>query len=712
MLATTAAAQGSGTPGAQSLPVLGTQSGSLFADRTDTGLSWYLPALAVADPTTAFAFTASIGPEVDSQGRPFDTASLAVPLTASDPPDVVAAKQASPARRFQQIPPAAYDALLVVPFVGNQGEAQTTTVSGQIAPQADGSLLASFDGLVGATVVQAYVALMSTAGATLQIGVSYQVWKHVVRPIWRLPIGPLPVAPNLAGPGDARAEVRPAAAPQLLEDRLAQPDPAPNAVLSPVAEPLPPRPTLVPDPRPELPYDIWLVTTARTQLTVALGSTYASQRYREQYTIAAPPPAQPRVIVDVSDLTNFETTRSEFEELTSLGDVRSKYPSFTSAYLGQVTGTVVAIPAAYGIVHGSGGCSGSIDILADPSPTTASGSRFQFTFELAPIVDPVDFAQLSADLAKIPEAQGRTLLPTLPTRLDSAVTPTFSAGSAVQSLSVATGPDPNTIEISFEITDSGTGASVVPAWAAASQLVGELVASTVPPPLFGTVGLRLDDAYPIPPTASFFLALTHTASADDLAVTASGTPPVLTASNQSPNDLRLVRMLDTTVLGNVVVTLGSALRAGTSAALPSVAGEPTTGALVYRNLDLTTFSLGDLPKYVSIHAETVEQIQHLLTVNATAVNFAAEGIAQLDILISLDALPATQVPTITLTDQHQIDSVTVVVPVGAVVVGLASTLAISVQGTSPSGDRHAEVSNDFLTNPIFDLLPADLAAPP
>ena len=142
-----------------SLPVLGTQNGSIFDDRDDQNVFWYLPALQPADPTSAFSFAATVGPQVDSAGNPFDSATLSIPLAVVDPPDVVAARQANPASTYQVIPAASYDVTLDVPYVDGSGAAQTSSVSGTVSTQSDGTLLAVFPGLLGPTVVQEYVAL-------------------------------------------------------------------------------------------------------------------------------------------------------------------------------------------------------------------------------------------------------------------------------------------------------------------------------------------------------------------------------------------------------------------------------------------------------------------------------------------------------------------------------------------------------------------------
>ena len=74
------------------------------------------------------------------------------------------------------------------------------------------------------------------------------------------------------------------------------------------------------------------------------------------------------------------------------------------------------------------------------------------------------------------------------------------------------------MNLSFDVVDvesSGTGDSGL---GSQNEIIQEFTSSSTPPPLFGTLSLRLDDAYPVPPTATFYLALSETNSTDDLTI--------------------------------------------------------------------------------------------------------------------------------------------------------------------------------------------------
>ncbi|MGP7997478.1 MAG: hypothetical protein ACLPKI_09180 [Streptosporangiaceae bacterium] len=674
-----------------SLPVLSTQNGSIFDDRDDQNVFWYLPVLQPADPTSAFSFAATVGPQVDSAGNPFDSAMVSIPLTVVDPPDVVAARQANPASTYQVIPAASYDVTLAVPYLDGEGDAQTSSVSGTITMPGDGTLLAVFPALLGPTVVQEYVALTTGGNSTLVVGYSFEGWAHIVRLLLLNPVAPAPAPAGRAG-----LPAEPALLPTLPVRR-------PIPVLPPIQI----RPPIL---FPPIPPELWVTVTTRQAVTVDLGMTYAQQPYLPLYTLTQPPATIARPIANVSDLTTFTSTGTEYVQLSSLGDVPARYPSLTSVYLGRVSGTVVAVPAAYGIVHTSSGCEMSISAVVDTD--SVSGSQFQVSLTLGPIIDPCDLAQLSADVQGIPEARNLRLTVTPPAGLAAAPPPTFSLSETVTNLVVADGQVPGTVDVSFVIADFQSDGTVIPAWVTINELILQLTSNLIPPPLLGSLGLKLDDAYPEPPQASFFLALTTTASSEDTTVTigpAGSSPTPVTVTNQSPNDLLLLRLGLTTAAGQADQDLAQqVLPAGQATSISASQPEPSA-AVVSTTLSVPSpFPRGALQSYVIVTAESVQQIEHQLTVNATAVDFAALGIASVTVQIALTALPAVVVPLLTLDPTSNVASATVTIPIGAALIGLSASLAIAVGMPDGSSGGADSLTTDFMTSPIFVLTPGDL----
>jgi hypothetical protein len=689
-----------------SMPVAGTQHGSMFSDREDAAVTWYLPSFARVDPSEAFAFAASEGSVVDSSGAPLDTATVTIAIETIVPPDVVAARTETPGE-YLAIPAVAYDAQLILPYQDAQGNSQTARVPGQVTAQSDGSLLVKFSALLGSTVIQAYEELASVGGASVEIGFTYNLAEHVIP--WRGPLRPrFPLRPPLIPPvitpavkGLAPAEAQsPIAAIPMFPPVVR---PVLRPIVAPVLRPIHIGPLLPIVPVPLQPEGVWIVTSSRALTSVALETIYAAAGYRPRYTLT-PRSGATRPIIDVSDLETFDTARSEFRELSSLGDVSVRYPSLSRVFLGQVSGTVYAIPAAYGIVHGKDGCAARIDAVIDTSPTSLSGCRFQLSFELAPVLDPTDLAQLAEDLGGLPEASGLKLTVSAPSAIDERVTPAFSA--PVTNVVWASAPDGFGLLLSFEVTDTGS----MPALVNANLLLAQMT-STGTASLFGTIGVRLDDVYTPPVEATVLVSLDTTCSTDDVAISQQ---PLLTVTNQSPNDLRLVRMRAGAGAKVAINALDQVLPAGQTASLPVADPETASAVVVGRTLALAEpFPRSALGSYLEIRAETIQQAMHALIINATAVDFAAEGIAELEIVITLNALPSLAVPTLTLGEQHRVESANVVVPIEAALTGLVATLTITVRAENEATPaRELELSNDFAANPIFVLTPAALAPAP
>lgn len=277
---------------------------------------------------------------------------------------------------------------------------------------------------------------------------------------------------------------------------------------------------------------------------------------------------------------------------------------------------------------------------------------------------------------------------------------------------IADGQVPGTVAISFVVADFQSDNTVIPAWVTINELILQLTSNLTPPPLLGAFGLKLDDAYPEPPQASFFLALTTTTLSRDTTVTvgpSGSTPTPVTVTNQSPNDLLLLRLGLTTAAGQADQDLArQVLPAGQATSISASQPEPTA-AVVSTTLSVPSpFPRGVLQSYITVTAESVQQIEHQLTVNATAVDFAALGIASITVQIALTALPSVVVPPLILNPAGNVASATVTVPVGSTLIGLNASLAIAVVMPDGSSRGKGSATTDFMTNPIFVLTPDDL----
>jgi hypothetical protein len=671
----------------QNLPVESSRTGGIFTDRFDPALRWYLPEYNLpAD--AAFGFAATEQGVDTSTGQPFDIATITFSIGVGEPADVTAARTADPTLTFRQI---AFEPQFTLICTGKDhtGADQPIVMPLTTTSQPDGTITATAT-LVGPAVVVAYQSLAHGADATVQVTGSYPVWR-AWRPMVRIPLG------------SASMEHLQLATKHTLAASAVLHDPTTMTFHLPAKTGAfgsgtfetgtfetgtfePPDPPVT-----------WVTATDQQAQTLAVGTTFGTDAYRARYTITAAGTTRP--IIDAGDLTSFAQQRSEFRELTSLGDVSSRYPSLRRLYFGQVSGTVVAVPQSYGIVRGSTGLAALLEAVADDSPTAASGCRFDFTFTLAPLVDPIDLAQLAHDLRSAPEGASASLQVSLPDSLDPRFASTFTGFSASTSV-VTDGPRPGTVQVRVSITDQGQ----TPAISSANLFLHQFANSVSP--LTGALSLRLDDIYPTPVMTSFVLSLDQTASSDELSLTVGTDDPTrVTVQNVGQFDLHLDRAASLTDAGPSKAELDIALTAGAATTLDSQDGAPVS--IVHSQLALAD----PLPRaaifdYLVVHTETVSQVQHSLIYSAS-LDFTTAAVSQLDIAAVLTDLPSVPVPAVTLTPMHSSDSVHALVPIDALVTGLAAHVTITVTATDGT-QRTVAMDNDFLQEPMLIITSASL----
>jgi hypothetical protein len=624
---------------------------------------WFLPEFAlVTEGDPGFAFSVTQTGDVGEDGRPFNRATLELSLRAVAPDNLAVI---AVAEHFRPVPDLSLEPTLTVPVTAPDGSTQSQAVPGTATAAAGGGYVATFN-LTGPVVQAAYVHLTQGGGAALKIMATYTGYQTAIitEPDTGFPV---------QGPVFRGFQF------QLFGDGTT---PGPF-------EPVDPMPGV---------YWFFQVTAAFAR-TVPVGLAFDTDTYRSRFTITAKDMTRP--IIDANDLDDFAGPRSEYRELTSLGDVAARYPSLRQLYFGQVSGTIVAVPAAYGIRRTAHGLLASCDSIVDDSPGTITGCRFHFTFTVCPMADPIDLAQLSADIPAIPEAAGRTLRVTLPAGLDARY-PSSLDGFPAAVAAFSDGQEP-AVQVGADIADD----QATPATTTVNLFLDQL-AATGPAPLFGNVAIRLDDAFPQPVRTQLTLNLRQTADGDELTISGpAGNPPTAQATNAGPLDVVLHRFAAIAGPQVTVTPLGDRLLpAGTSTTLPGAGAG--TAVEVSRSLAVPS----PLPKaamfnYITFHTETVQEIQHPLTVNAAGLNFAAAGIATIGIQITMTASPGTPVPAMTLTASHPIDSVNVLVPVDSAVTGLDSTVALTLTG--PAGQRTVSVSHDFVNDPILVLTQSMIA---
>jgi hypothetical protein len=624
---------------------------------------WYLPDVVLADgDDPAFGFSVTQTGVAENGGGPFNSAKLTLSLRVVMPANLARIAAQTTLRR---VPDLGLLPTLIVTLTDRDGNNDPQPVTATtVTPGPADTYVATFD-LRGPQVQTAYLQLTSSDDTTLNIAATYSGYQTVLVSV-----------PDVGFPHGRTFDGY-------------QFEVFGNGGITAGSPPEPVNP---------IPGDYrFFPVTASVTRTQSLKHIFDTDTYRSRFTITANGVTRP--IIDADDLGHFAGPRTEYRELTSIHDISTKYPTIDRLYFGQVSGTVVAVPVAYGIQRTHAGLAARCDSIVDDSPVTITGSRFHFTFTVAPIADPVDLARLHADIQTIPEATNRAVRVILPGGLDTRNSSSFDGFPSATT--VFADEREAAVSVAVDIADK----SATPATTLVNLFLNEL-ASVPPAPLFGTLAVRLDDDYPQPVHSRLVLNLHQTADGDDIEITRVMFGPTVQVANLSPLDETLHRSV--TVAGQLVTVaeLGEqTLAAGQSTSLPA-AGDDITVAVSRDLVVAVPVPKADVLKFVAFHTETVQQVQHPLTVTAVGVNFAAAGITAIDVQFTLKALPAVPVAGVTLSPSHPTDVTHAQIPIDAVVTGLDTTVVLTLSTTA--GQRTLTIGHDFIDQPILVLTPNNL----
>lgn len=679
-----------------SLPLVGSQVGNVFHDASSPTLAWYLPSFSLAaevDPTFAFAAQVS-DQQVDSAGNYLAIAMLTFGVDLSPPADVATFQKQNPSVRMQLIPLEGLSATLTLSSANATTGAPTSfQVQGTFTPGTLGRV--QFTALAGSNVLIAYGNLMG-GGANVTLRASYWVARRTV--IRMEAASPSAAAPAVAPAVAVKAAVMPQPAlrpmARVFGFTPARPVAPTAGSRAPTPAPLPHWP--VPQPHPVFGY----IRTAQPYVTtLAVNRKFAALGYASRYTVKAG--ATTRVIAGLDDLKDYDTRQSEFREFTAIGDVSLKYPSFSRLYAGALSRTIVAIPAKYGIVRGAQGTDANCAAVLDVNAAGAGACKFQFSFTLGPVIDPIALVQLARDVAATPSASDCTLA--LPTQLDakggSTLTTAFQGTAAFD-----VGAAPNTFVMTVAMTDrDGT----LPAVAVANQFIQQLLQTTTGF-LLGKIRLRLDDAYPAPVEAPFILNFEFTSGSDELAldVTAGG----IGLTNQSPLDLQVRRYALVSPRDVHVVPDAQSLSAKQRVALSPSPVAADTDVLVDCTLALNLpLTKTEAARYLAFTVTDVQNVQYQIAVSAAGVNFARQRIASIDVGVTLDDLPEITVPSFSLVALNQAGNEQIFLPIQNAIGSLNATVGLTAHSMDANVSPLAfTLTNDFFAQPVLLLLASNV----
>ncbi len=663
-----------------SLPLATSRNGSLFTDRFDSNLHWYLPDFApAADVDPLFAFAVSQTGQ-QANGQPFSVARVTLRIVKQQPAQVAQFAQANPTATLREIPLENLTAVLSSAYTDENGNAQQRTFNAStVQDEGDGSFLLVFDGsILGDSVLALYQDLRSFGKAAVTVNAYFESWSPAAspQPVFRRPVFTAFTASPIVAAPTFRPQVEMVAAEPVRQ------------VPPPTTAPAPP--SLV-DVR--LPYSE----------TLPLGLKYAADGYQLRYMVAtASGPS--RVILGAGDLSGFSQPQTQFAQLNELGDLSLKYPSISRAYFGVLSKTIVLIPQRYAIVRSKTGCAATCLARVDSSPSSASQCAFDFTFMIAPAISSIELAKLTAEIATHSELSGYQITFANFLRNSPASTVLTAFASTVQ---FAAGAGPHTFAMTITVQDAGTNA---PAVANANLLILQLSAQSGTD-LIGSLSLTLDDGYPDPVLATIDLNFAHTAGSDELLAAIDESAQAIAVTNQSPLDLQMQNYA-LIQNGNLAEAAAQTLiSAGSSVSFPLPANSDGLAFVYEAQLALpASMNPSAVAKFLNFQTVDVQDTKYVVALDASGVDFSK--VSSVACTVTFPTLPSIAPWQTTLTASVKADSSHIQIPIENAVFLLPGTVNLTVNGAGGATPFALTMQNDFTANPLMVLLQSQLVSPP
>jgi hypothetical protein len=668
------------------LPLAASRNGSLFTDRFDSNLHWYLPDFVLAadvDPGFAFAVRQT---GQQANGQPFLVARLSLRLSKQQPAQAAQFAKANSSAKLREIPLENLAAVLSSVYTDQNGNPQQRTFSASsIQDQGDGSCLLVFDGtILGDSVLTVFQDLRAFGKAAISVNGSFQSWSQS--------------QPHLF----FRAEfTAPAAQPALAAQ------PASAATLHSLYRNFAGAPTHLAPPRssppPSTPPPAWVELKLPYAETLPLDLKYNGDAYELRYTISTATAAN-QVILGPGDLSGFSQRQTQFAELTELGNLSLKYPTISRAYFGVISKTIVLVPQRYSIVRSKTGCSATCLARVDSSPSSASQCAFDFTFMIAPEISRIDLAKLTAEIAGNPDLSGHqvVLADSLQTKPPSTLLTAFASN-----VQFAAGADPHTFAVTITVQDAGATA---PAVANANLLILQISAQSGTD-LIGSLSLKLDDGYPDPVLAPIDLNFAHTTGSDEVLAQINESSKTIQVANHSPLDLQLQNyaLIQGANLTEVAAPLLIPAAGSVSLALP--ANSDGLGFVYEAQLALPA-SMNASAVANLLHFETVDvqDTQYVVALDASGISFTK--VAAVACTVTFPTLPSIAPWQTTLSANLKADSTHIRIPIENAVFTLPGTINLTVHGVDPAAaPLTLTLQNDFTSNPVMVLLQSKLVTP-
>ncbi len=651
----------------RSIPDISTKNGNLLNDRFDKNTLWYLPVFNLISGTdSSFSFMAIQDALPNQNGDPFYVADLKFNIHKDLPSEASAAKSANPALNLKEIALQLLTVTLSIAYSDAQGNATYSAYPGTILAGSDGNFMVDFPAVIGDHVVLLYENLKMTGTAQIALSATYSAWRPVgteriffIRPY--------------------ELNVRPGISPALANLRDIQ------------------YKTLRPQQPPVSPSNGFNENQIFYQ-KLGLDKKFDGNEYQLSYKIKADSAIRP--IIDVTDLKNLNGNQTEFSELKTID--LTKYPSISSLYIGVISRVIIVVPRCYAIARNSLTCSAICLASVDTTPGSAGNCMFQFQFELTPAADPIDFIMLLKEIQQNNDLKNYALKfpQSLNDKSPSVINSVFTTDT-----SYTPAATPQNFFLTTTIVDKPGQSAIVNA-----NLFIQQLCKMPPGSGLGTINLKLDDNFQQPVSTTVALSLPDAISVEGISWSVDANSQSIILSNSTSFDFLLQRYSFCSDAG-----IGDAIEVN----LPIATGQSANIPLIQnaRNLSLildyieknTLVDRTNITRYMEIKTQDAQNVQFYIGVDSAQVKYQPRNIKQIDIQIHLTNHPEINIPLFSVMALNTADGTKIMLPLQFAVSSLDATLSFAVSyldSTVPVSSFTKQ--NDFITNPVFDLMDGDL----
>jgi hypothetical protein len=205
--------------------------------------------------------------------------------------------------------------------------------------------------------------------------------------------------------------------------------------------------------------------------------------------------------------------------------------------------------------------------------------------------------------------------------------------------------------------------------------------------------------------ANVVVNFSQTSGSDEISYSVAADGSAIQLINVSPLDLDVSRYAIINGTSAPPESLNQKILSQQTFSLSDTVSSSTVSLLVDRTLALESpFTKDALQRYVAFTTQDVQNVNYQLGIVANGVNFAAMGIAEIDVVITIPSLPQVSVPNSSLTPLNLASNAVISLPIQNAISSLPGVISFTVRSTvTTQANVNFTVTNDFADQPVYVL---------